>query len=41
MDPKSKASICVQQIASRLERVEYREGGGVGSFLKRLFGRLE
>lgn len=40
LDPKSKASICVQQIASRLERVEYREGGGVSLFLKRLFGRL-
>lgn len=41
LDPKSKASICVQQIASRLERVEYREGGGVGQFLKRLFGKLQ
>lgn len=41
LDPRSKASICVNQIASRLERVEYREGGGVGRFLKRLFGRLE
>lgn len=41
MDPKSKASICIQQISSRLERVEYREGGGVGQFLKRLFGRIE
>lgn len=41
MDPKSKASICVQQITSRLERIEYREGGGVGQFLKRLFGRMQ
>lgn len=41
MDPKSKASVCVHQIAGRLEKVEYREGGGVGQFLKRLFGRLE
>ncbi len=41
MDPRSKASTCVQQIAGRLERVEYREGGGVGQFLKRLFGRLQ
>lgn len=40
LDPKSKASICVQQIAGRLERVEYREGSGVSQFLKRLFGRL-
>lgn len=41
LDPKCKASICIQQIASRLERVEYREGGGVGQFLKRLFGKLQ
>jgi flagellar biosynthesis protein FlhG len=41
LDPKSKASICIQQIAGRLERVEYREGGGVGQFLKRLFGKLQ
>lgn len=41
LDPKCKASICINQIAGRLEKVEYREGGGVGQFLKRLFGRLE
>ncbi|SIQ05612.1 flagellar biosynthesis protein FlhG [Alkalispirochaeta americana] len=41
LDPKCKASICINQIAGRLERVEYREGGGVGQFLKKLFGRLE
>ncbi|TVR68344.1 MAG: MinD/ParA family protein [Spirochaetaceae bacterium] len=41
LDPRSKASICVNQIAGRLEKVEFREGGGVGRFLKRLFGRLE
>ncbi|MFA7567422.1 MAG: MinD/ParA family protein [Alkalispirochaeta sp.] len=41
LDPKSKASICIQQIAGRLERVDYREGGGVGQFLKRLFGKLQ
>ncbi len=41
LDPKSKASICIQQIAGRLDRVEYREGGGVGQFLKRLFGKLQ
>ena len=40
LDPRSKASICVQQLASRLESVEFREGGGVGQFLKRLFGRI-
>lgn len=37
-DPKGKASICVQHIVSRLEKVEYKEGSGIGSFLKKLFG---
>ncbi len=38
LDPKGKASICIRQLASRLEKVEYKEGSGIGSFLKRLFG---
>ncbi|KGE73541.1 MinD/ParA family protein [Spirochaeta lutea] len=38
VDPKGKASACVHQIVSRLEKVEYKEGGGIGQFLKRLFG---
>jgi hypothetical protein len=25
---------------SRLEKVEYKEGSGLGSFLNRLFGRM-
>ena len=37
LDPKGKASVCVEHIVSRLEKIEYREGGGVGRFLKRLF----
>jgi flagellar biosynthesis protein FlhG len=41
MDPKGKASACVHNVVSRLEKVEYREGGGLGNFLKRLFGRAE
>ena len=41
MDPKGKASACVHHVVSRLEKVEYREGGGLGNFLKRLFGRAE
>jgi len=41
LDPRCKASICINQIAGRLEKNEYREGGGVGRFLKRLFNRLE
>lgn len=38
LDPKGKASICIRQLTSRLEKVEYKEGSGIGSFLKRLFG---
>jgi flagellar biosynthesis protein FlhG len=41
MDPKGKASVCVHHIVSRLEKVEYKEGGGLSSFLKRLFGRSD
>lgn len=37
MDPKGKATACVHQIVSRLEKIEYREGGGLGKFLKKLF----
>ncbi len=39
-EPNGKAAICVKHIVSRLEKVEYKEGGGVGTFLKRLIGRL-
>lgn len=38
-NPKSKASICLQHIVGRLEKVEFKEGGGVAQFLKRLIGR--
>jgi flagellar biosynthesis protein FlhG len=37
-DPKGKASICVQHLAGRLEKIEVKEGGGFGNFIKRLFG---
>ncbi len=39
MDPKSKASICVQHIVGRMEKTEMPHGGGIGSLIKRLFGR--
>ncbi|AHC14603.1 MinD/ParA family protein [Salinispira pacifica] len=39
LEPRSKASACVQQLVSRLEKIEYREGGGLGNFLKKLFSR--
>lgn len=37
LDPKGKASVCVRQLVSRLEKIEYREGSGIGQFLKKLF----
>jgi flagellar biosynthesis protein FlhG len=39
VDPKAKASICLRHLVSRLEKVEYREGGGIGSFIKKFLGR--
>ena len=40
-DPKGRASICVQHIVSRLEKVEYRDGGGITQFIKKLFRTSE
>jgi flagellar biosynthesis protein FlhG len=37
-DPKSKASICVRHMVGRLENIEFREGSGVGGFIRKLFG---
>ncbi|MDR1178492.1 MAG: MinD/ParA family protein [Spirochaetaceae bacterium] len=39
VDPKCRASQCVQHIVGRLEKSESRENGGFGNMLKRLFGR--
>ncbi|MDY7027888.1 MAG: MinD/ParA family protein [Spirochaetota bacterium] len=39
-DPNGKAAICIRHIVSRLENVEYKEGSGVGNFLKRLIGKM-
>ncbi len=39
VDPDSKASICIKHIVSRLEKVEYKEGGGLKRFLNRLVGK--
>jgi flagellar biosynthesis protein FlhG len=38
VDPKCKASQCVQHIVGRLEKSEARESGGFGNMLKRFFG---
>ena len=39
MDPRSKASICIQHIVGKLEKSEPRLAGGFTSMLRRLFGR--
>ncbi|MDR1908832.1 MAG: MinD/ParA family protein [Spirochaetaceae bacterium] len=39
IDPKCKASLCVQHIVGRMEKSELRESGGFTEMLKRLFGR--
>ncbi|MDR1420510.1 MAG: MinD/ParA family protein [Treponema sp.] len=38
IDPRCKASICVQHIVNRMEKSELRETGGFGGMLKRIFG---
>jgi len=38
VDPKCKASICVQHIVERMERNKPGESGGFGAKIKRLFG---
>ncbi len=37
-DPTGKASVSVRHIVGRLEKIEYKEGGGVGQFIRKLFG---
>jgi flagellar biosynthesis protein FlhG len=39
IDPRCKASICVQHIVGRMEKSEPRETGGFAMMFKRLFGR--
>ncbi|MDR0313387.1 MAG: MinD/ParA family protein [Treponema sp.] len=39
IDPKCKASLCVQHIVGKLEKSELRQAGGFGSMFKRLFGK--
>lgn len=38
-EPKGKASICVKHLVSRLEKVEFKEGSGISSFINKLLGR--
>jgi flagellar biosynthesis protein FlhG len=39
--PRCKASNCVQHIVGRLEKTEFREGGGFGHMVKRMFAAEE
>jgi flagellar biosynthesis protein FlhG len=39
IDPKCKASQCVQHIAGRMERSDTKNTGGFGNMLRRIFGR--
>lgn len=35
-DPNGKAAGCIQHIVGRLENIEFKEGGGVGKFIRKL-----
>lgn len=39
LDPKCKASQCIQHIVGRMEKTEPKQGGGIGNLIKRLFVR--
>ena len=38
LDPKAKASICIDHMVRRLENMDFKEGSGISKFLKKLFG---
>jgi flagellar biosynthesis protein FlhG len=39
IDPRARASFCVEHIVDRLEKTEVRETGGFTAMIRRLFGR--
>jgi flagellar biosynthesis protein FlhG len=39
IDPKCRASLCIEHIVSRLEKTEVKETGGFGNMFKRIIGR--
>ncbi|MDR2403198.1 MAG: MinD/ParA family protein [Spirochaetaceae bacterium] len=39
IDPRCKASLCVQHIVERMEKSEIRESGGFGDMIRKIFGR--
>lgn len=40
-DPRSKAGQCVMNVVSRLEKIEFKEGSGIGGFIGRFLGRFK
>ncbi|HHU37231.1 MAG TPA: MinD/ParA family protein [Treponema sp.] len=38
-DPRSKASVCLKHIVSRIEKTELLDNEGIGRFIKKLFSR--
>jgi flagellar biosynthesis protein FlhG len=39
IDPRCRASLCVQHIVERMEKSEVRDSGGIGHMFTRLFSR--
>jgi flagellar biosynthesis protein FlhG len=39
MDPKCRASQCVQHIVGRLEKSDFKESAGFAGLIRRFFGR--
>jgi flagellar biosynthesis protein FlhG len=39
IDPRCRASQCVQHIVGRMEKTEIPENGGFGNMLRRIFGK--
>jgi flagellar biosynthesis protein FlhG len=39
IDPKCKASLCVQHIVDRMEKSDYKSAGGFGAMMNRFFGK--
>ena len=37
LDPKCKASLCVQHIVGRMEKTDFKEGGGIAKLIRKLF----
>ncbi len=38
LEPKSRAALCIRHLLGRLEDYDYRDGKGIPTFLKKLFG---